>query len=50
MVVGGFELPEAFVQPYEAIQRGDAPDEWELKIDVDAYGHPWPVADLRIDR
>jgi hypothetical protein len=50
MVVDGFELPAAFVQLYEAIQRGDAPTDWELKIDVDAYGHPWQVADLRIDQ
>jgi hypothetical protein len=46
MVVGGFELPEAFVQLCEAIQRGEAPKEWELKENVDAYGRPWKVADL----
>jgi hypothetical protein len=48
MVVNGFELPTAFVQFCEAIRRGEAPDVWELKKDVDAYGHPWHVVDLRI--
>jgi hypothetical protein len=50
MVVGGFELPAAFVQLCEAIQRGEAPIEWGLKENVDAYGRPWEVADLRFYR
>jgi hypothetical protein len=48
MVVNGFTLPVAFVQLCEAIQRGEAPMEWELKEDVDAYGHPLPVPYLQI--
>jgi hypothetical protein len=48
MIVNGFRLPDAFVQLCEAIQRGEAPYEWELKEDVDAYGQPWEVADLRV--
>jgi hypothetical protein len=47
MVVNGFELPAAFIQLCEAIQQGEAPVEWELKEDVDAYGQPWDPADLR---
>jgi hypothetical protein len=50
MVVDGFELPAAFARLYEAIQRGEAPTDWDLKVDVDAYGRPWRVADLRIDQ
>lgn len=45
MVVNGFELPETFVQLLEAIRRGEAPREWELKEDVDAYGQPWDLTD-----
>jgi hypothetical protein len=41
MIVNGFRLPKAFVQLCEAIQRGEAPVYWELKDEVDAYGHPW---------
>jgi hypothetical protein len=50
MVVNGFELPAEFARLFEAIQRGEAPTDWDLKIDVDAYGRPWDVADLRIDQ
>jgi hypothetical protein len=46
MVVNGFELPSAFVQLCEAIQRGEAPNAWGLKENVDAYGRHWEVADL----
>jgi hypothetical protein len=48
MTVSGFELPAAFVQLREAIQRGQAPTDWGLKENVDAYGRPWEVPDLRI--
>jgi hypothetical protein len=48
MVVNGFELPEAFVKLCEAIRRGEAPDEYGLKEDVDAYGRPWEAVVLRI--
>jgi hypothetical protein len=48
MTVSGFELPVAFVELCEAIERGEAPYEWELKENVDAYGRPWEIADLRI--
>jgi SMI1 / KNR4 family (SUKH-1) len=48
MVVNGFHLPAAFVQLCEAIERGEAPSEWGLKENVDAYGRPWDVLDLRI--
>jgi hypothetical protein len=48
MVVNDFELPAAFVQLCEAIERGEAPWEWDLQENVDAYGKPWEVADLRI--
>jgi SMI1-KNR4 cell-wall len=48
VTVNGFELPAAFVQLCEAIERGEAPREWDLKENVDAYGEPWEVADLRI--
>jgi hypothetical protein len=49
MVVNGFEIPEAFLQLSEAIERGEAPNEWDLKEHVDAYGHPWDVFDLRLN-
>jgi SMI1 / KNR4 family (SUKH-1) len=48
MVVNGFELPRAFVLLCEAIRRGEAPKEWKLKENVDGYGRPWKVADLRV--
>jgi hypothetical protein len=48
MVVNGFELPEDFVQLCEAIQRGEAPEEWVLRENVDAYGRPWQNGDLMI--
>jgi hypothetical protein len=41
MVVGGFALPSAFVQLCEAIKRGEADYEWELRDRVDAYGDPY---------
>jgi hypothetical protein len=31
MVVCGFEMPEAFMQLFEAIQRREAPDSWVPK-------------------
>jgi hypothetical protein len=46
MVVNGFELPTAFVQLCEAIQRGEAPNAWGLKENVDAFGRPWEVEEL----
>jgi hypothetical protein len=49
MVVNGFGIPEAYLRLSEAIERGEAPSEWGLKEDVDAYGHPWEVADLRLN-
>jgi hypothetical protein len=49
MVVNGFELPVAFVKLCEATRRGEAPVEWELKENVDAYGRPWEVVDLHIN-
>jgi hypothetical protein len=50
MVVNGFELPAAFVQLCEAIRRGEAPKDWGLRENVDAYGQPWEVPDLSIYR
>ena len=50
MVVGGFELPTAFVQLYEAIQRGEAPYMLHLQGGVDAYGHPWTSYGLNLFR
>jgi hypothetical protein len=41
MTVNGFELPAAFVQLSKATERGEAPDRWGLKENVDAYGQPW---------
>jgi hypothetical protein len=46
MIVNGFRLPNAFVQLCEAIRRKEAPDEWELRDHVDAYGHPYQCSDL----
>jgi hypothetical protein len=48
MVVGGFELPAAFVQLCEATSREEMPYEWELKANVDAYGQPWDPCNLII--
>jgi hypothetical protein len=48
MVAIGFELPATFVQLCEAIRRGEAPDEWELREDLDAYGHPFRIPNLML--
>jgi hypothetical protein len=48
MVVNGSELPAAFVQLCAVIQRGEAPEEWVLRENVDAYGRPWQNCGLMI--
>jgi hypothetical protein len=44
----GFPLPAAFVQHCEAARRGEAPEEWVLRENVDAYGNPWENFGLMI--
>jgi hypothetical protein len=46
MEVNGFRLPADYAQLCEASQRGEAPDEWVLRDNLDAYGHPWENAGL----
>lgn len=47
MMVNGLQLPASFVQLASAIRRGELPDNWMLKHDVDAYSNDWQ-ADLEI--
>lgn len=48
MTVNGFRLPNAYVELYEAIQRGEAPHMLELQGGMDAYGHPWTSFGLNL--
>lgn len=41
MVVNGLQLPASFLQFWQAMHKGEQPDKWVLKENVDAYGHPW---------
>jgi hypothetical protein len=44
----GFPLPAAYMQLVEAIRRGEAPDEWELRADLDAYGYPFRIPEIML--